>query len=407
VRVLRAIYGMLEAALLWYKKLRRELEEAGFVFNPYDPCVANRDREGAQHTLLFHVDDLKSSHRDSKVNDQFNKWLNHKYGKHGKVKLHRGKIHDYLGMELDYSEVNKVKIGMIKYVKNMLEDFPEKLKDKTPAGDDLFKKGQGKMLETERAEGYHTMVVAKGLFLCKRSRPDIQPTIAVLCTRVKEPNEADWWGKLVRMMRYLNGTTKLRLTLSAGNLHCIKWYMDASFAVHPDFKSHAGATMSFEDGKGAVQSISRKQKLNTRSSTESELVGVDNISVMILWTKLFMEAQGYEIDKNILFQDNKSLILLETYGKKSSGKRTRALNIRYFFITDQVKKGNVDIKYCPTDAMIGDFHTKPLQGEKFRRFRDAILKCENKMVPKWTEYKKLVFNRQLYKDNRSVLDRTR
>jgi hypothetical protein len=110
--------------------------------------------------------------------------------------------------------------------------------------------------------------------------------------------------------------------LSAGNLHCIKWCVDASFAVHPDYKSHTGATMSFQDGRGAVQSISRKQKLNTRSSTESELVGVNDILVMILWTKLFMDAQGYEIIQNILYQDNKSAILLEMNGKKSSGKRT-------------------------------------------------------------------------------------
>jgi hypothetical protein len=66
------------------------------------------------------------------------------------------------------------------------------------------------------------------------------------------------------MMKYLNGTTKLQLLLRAGNLHCIKWYVDASFAVHPDFKSHTGAAMHFEDGAGAVQSISRKQKLNTK-----------------------------------------------------------------------------------------------------------------------------------------------
>ena len=100
-------------------------------------------------------------------------------------------------------------------------------------------------------------------------------------TRVKGPNEADW-GKLVRQMKYLNGTKKLRLNLSAGNLHCIKWYVDASFAVHPDFKSHTGAVMHFEDGAGAVQSVLRKQKLNTRRSMESELVGADDISVMIL-----------------------------------------------------------------------------------------------------------------------------
>jgi hypothetical protein len=69
VQVMRAIYGMLEAAILWYKKFRGELEQKGFKFNPYDPCVANRTEKGSQHTLLFHVDDLKSSHKDSKVND--------------------------------------------------------------------------------------------------------------------------------------------------------------------------------------------------------------------------------------------------------------------------------------------------------------------------------------------------
>jgi hypothetical protein len=167
--------------------------------------------------------------------------------------------------------------------------------------------------------------------------------------------------------------------LSAGNLNCIKWYVDASFAVHPDYKSHTGATMSYGDGDGdgAVQSISRKQKLTTKSSTKSGLVGVDEVWFMILWTKLFLvEEQGYNINSNILYQDNKSAILLETNGKKSSGKRTRALNIRYFFLTDQVEKGNVTIVYCPTDDMVGDFHTKPLQDEKARKFQNAILGTE-------------------------------
>ena len=78
-------------------------------------------------------------------------------------------------------------------------------------------------------------------------------------------------------------------------------------------------------------------------------------------------------NKNILFQDNKSAILLENNGKRSAGKRSRALNVRYFFLTDQVEKGNLSIEYCPTDVMWADFMTKPLQGEKFRKFRDKIL----------------------------------
>jgi hypothetical protein len=137
------------------------------------------------------------------------------------------------------------------------------------------------------------------------------------------------------------------------------------------FKSHTGGVMTF--GGGAAQSILRKQKLNTRSSTESELVGADDVSVMILWTKLFLEEQGYKIKQNVLYQDNKSTILLEENGKRSSSKRTRALNICYFFLTDQVEKGNLSIEYCPTGDLIGDFMSKPLQGKLFKKFRDLIM----------------------------------
>ena len=86
-----------------------------------------------------------------------------------------------------------------------------------------------------------------------------------------------------------------------------------------------------------------------------------------------MEEQGYNVKQNILYQDNKSTILLETNGKRSSSKRTRALNIRYFFLTDQVEKGNLSIEYCPTGDMIGDYMSKPVQGKLFKKFRDLIM----------------------------------
>ena len=125
-------------------------------------------------------------------------------------------------------------------------------------------------------------------------------------------------------------------------------------------------------GEGGMQILSKKQKLNSRSSTEAELIGVDDAATQMLWTKLFIEAQGYPLEDNILYQDNKSSILLEKNGWESAGKRSRAINIRYFFITDQVKEGNVTIEHCPTDEMWGDFMSKPLQGNKFIEFRSAI-----------------------------------
>ena len=371
VQVLKALYGMLVAALLWYQQFKADLEKIGFIFNNYDPCIANRKVDGKTHTVKFHVDDLKSSHADPKVNDRFLSWLNQKYGKHGEVKATRGRVHEYLGMTFVYSD-DGVTVDMREYIKNMIDDFPVDLGDKTaptPALDNLFSVNDSPVLERKRADDLHTFT-AKGLFACKRARPDIHMAIAFLSTRVKEPVEDDW-TKLLRMMKYLNGSKEEVLFLSADDLHVVKWFVDASFAVHADFKSHTGGAMTY--GRGVPISISRKQRLNTRSSTEAELVGVDDASNMILWTRLFLEEQGYRVPCNIVYQDNKSAILLETNGKRSSSKRTRAINIRYFFITDQVEKGNIQIKHCPTNLMIGDFFTKPLQGKKFEFFRDLIL----------------------------------
>ena len=122
-------------------------------------------------------------------------------------------------------------------------------------------------------------------------------------------------------------------------------------------------------GEGAMQTLSRKQKLNSRSSTEAELIAVDDAITQVLWTRLFMAEQGYPITENIVYQDNKSAILLEKNGRASAGKRSRAINIRYFFVTDQVEKGHIKIDHCPTDALWSDYQTKPLQeGEKFCKF---------------------------------------
>ena len=126
-------------------------------------------------------------------------------------------------------------------------------------------------------------------------------------------------------------------------------------------------------GKGSTYSTSRKQRINARSSTEAELIGVNDAMSMILWTRLFLEAQGYEVTDNVVFQDNQSTMLLAKSGRQSSGQSTRHIEIRYYFVTDNVKRGKLNIEYCPTEEMIGDFFTKPLQGTLFRKFRKKIL----------------------------------
>jgi hypothetical protein len=373
LHVKKAIYGMMESALLFYKKLSGDLQGYGFVINPYDPCVANKIVGGKQMTVSWHVDDLKVSHSEEKTVTEFMEWLEMQYGKIGEVKTKRGKVHDYLGMKLDYSVPGQVSVDMSEYVAHMLDGFPKEMiekKSKTPWNDDLFKVDEkSPRLSGAESELFHT-VVAQGLFVCKRARPDISPAIAFLSTRVRAPTQEDWL-KLVRLMKFLKGTVKDVLTLKSDSSKVLKWYTDASFAVHPDFKSHTGAILTM--GGGAVTSLSRKQGMNSRSSTEAELIASDEVVGPMLWTRLFLEAQGYPIRENVLYQDNKSAILLEKNGRQSAGKRSRHLNIRMFFVKDQQEQGRISIQYCPTDRMIGDYMTKPLHCKKFEEFRKLIM----------------------------------
>jgi hypothetical protein len=212
--------------------------------------------------------------------------------------------------------------------------------------------------------------VVKTLYATKRARPDTCTAIAFLTTRVRGPDTDDW-KKLGHLMKYLRGTRKLPLILSANGSGILKWWVDASFAVHPNMRGHSGGGLSL--GRGFPIVSSTKQKLNTRSSTETELVGADEFMPAICWTRYFMQEQGYQVLDNVLYQDNKSAILMEKNGKASSSKRTKHINVRYFFITDRIQKGEVSVAWCPTGDMIGDFMTKPLQGALFKKFRDQIM----------------------------------
>ena len=88
---------------------------------------------------------------------------------------------------------------------------------------------------------------------------------------------------------------------------------------------------------------------------------------------VFLNHQGYKINNNIIFHDNKSSMLLQSNGKASSGKSMKHINIQYFFITDKISKGEVRVEWCLTKDMVADFLTKPLQGANFKRFRDLIM----------------------------------
>jgi len=187
---------------------------------------------------------------------------------------------------------------------------------------------------------------------------------------VSRSTEQDW-TKLRRVLEYLYGTLDWCLTLGADDLSIMKTWVDASYAVHEDMRSHTGGVVSF--GKGALMSKSSKQKLNVKSSTEAELVGASDYLPYPIWAKKFLEGQGYKLVKNVFYQDNQSAIRFEKNGRRSCGPNSRHIDIRYFFIKDRLGIEDFEVTYCPTLEMLADFFTKPLQGSLFRKLRAVVM----------------------------------
>jgi hypothetical protein len=358
-----------ESARLWYDKLTADLKSIGFAEKKADKCVLNRaERDGSQTTVVIHVDDLLVT---AKTEQQIDKLLV-QLGDLGynKLDVMRGKTLQYLGMVFDFTQSGKLKISMPGYTNDVLDFFSEIVgKSSTPAAEDLFKVDSNSPALDQHNKDYFHSGTAKLLYMAKRARPDILTAISFLARRVQQPTQQDL-SKLIRVVQYLRSTAEMGLTLEADENITVYAYVDASYGVHSDMRSHTGAIISI--GKGAVYSKSSVQKLNTKSSTEAELVGLSDASGQVLWTKQFLEEQGYKIGAAKIFQDNKSTIQLIANGQ-SNNERTRHIAIRFFYLTDKVKQNLIKVEYMPTSEMIADFLTKPLQGQQFKKLRAQLL----------------------------------
>ena len=369
----RAIYGTMNAALLAYKKLARLFSEWGLVMNPYDPCVWNKMVGKHQMTIMFHIDDLLMAHKHAHIVTLFIKKLEQVYGKRDPLTITRGLIHEYLGMTFDLREKGEVALSQYDFVKKLYDELPDSMKQGryryTPAPESLFRiNDESPKLDCARKETYHH-TTAKTLWLSQRSRPDLQLAAGYHCSRVKDPNEDDW-NKLTWMMRYIWWTRFLPTIISITKDGAVI-YIDGSHAIHSDTKGHSGMFTTM--GKGALISAAKKLGIVTTSSTETEIVSTGERLPKCTWFRYFRIAQGDKITEDVLMQDNKSAILLQKNWPFSTGKGSKHINIRYFFVVDKIKHKEIKVIYCPTGEMVADFNTKPLQGKLFFHFRNTIM----------------------------------
>lgn len=373
--LIQALYGCIESAELWNENISKTLiDGCGYTANTLDRCVFNKfvtDTDGTvcQSTILVYVDDLLITCKSSEEIERITDILKTTYKK---ITIENGPVINYLGMVLDFAyHPGAVHIDMSYYIGNCLDAYNIRGVALTPGTQNLFIiDPESPELDIDRKERFHSCV-AKLLFCAKRVRYDILTAISFLSTRVNKPTIEDD-AKLQRVLKYLNGIPDIGITLESdqGPDIIIHAYVDASFGVHADGKSHSGIAITL--GKGCVYVRSAKQVLVTKSSAEAELVAASDELSQVIWLREFLIAQGYPPKYTFFYQDNMSTMAMINRGRHTS-LRTRHIHVRYFFIADRIEQGEIVMKHCGSDDMIADIMTKPLQGHRFRTARQVTM----------------------------------
>jgi hypothetical protein len=240
-----------------------------------------------------------------------------------------------------------------------------------PADENLFFIDESSPLLSEKQRELFHSLVYTALFIGKRIKPECLVVISVLASRVTCATEQDW-SKLERLIKYVNNTKHIPLCLEMNESYPVQITanIDSSHASHGDYRGHTGVYITL--GKGCIQAISSKQNINTKSSAETELVGTSDGATPVIYLNNLIESQGLECLPPIIEQDNTSALAMLARGQ-AIGPTSRHINIRYFWLTDKINSGELQVRHVSTKDMTSDALSKPVQGGLFYKHRSTML----------------------------------
>jgi hypothetical protein len=365
VKLKKALYGLIESANLWFKHISSALKRYGYVQTESDQCVMVKTVGDKKCVVMLYVDDLKAR-GSQELTEELVRLLTIDYKE---ITVNRGKIHSYLGMLFDYSVPGEVKITMDNYINELLEEYNWIQKTaSTPAAVNFFDIVDCKVLSKSENKEYRRLL-ARLYYPSFRIKPECIGYLGFLASRSNVANQSDY-KKLKRILSYFRYTKNLGIVLRPGSDAKVNVYIDASFAIHSDGKSHTGVVVNY--GSGPIYASSKKQHIVTKSSTEAELVGCsDAAGIIELVSNSLMETKEHS-DVPIIHQDNQSTIKLIQNGRPTS-LNSKHIKVRYFFLKEKYDNNEIKLVYTPTGEMIADILTKPLQGEAFITARNRLI----------------------------------
>jgi hypothetical protein len=272
-------------------------------------------------------------------------------------------------MTVDARKANSLKVSMEGYEKTILDEHKITGVASTPASNNLYIIDQNSEELNESDKRIFHTCSARLLYLAGRTRPEMQVVASFLCSRVTRPTRQDQY-KLERALKYINGSPGKGIVFEKTDSLALRAFIDASHGVHHDGTGQHGAIFTLN--LGPIYARSKKQKILCKSSTESELVALSDFSEKLEWFNDFLKEQNVKFKAAKVFQDNTSTISKIAQDEFSGKDRKLHFKKRRLLVKELVDEGVIKIKYLPTECMVADILTKPLQGELFKRLAIAM-----------------------------------
>jgi len=374
----KSIYGLCEASRMWNENIEKELKSIGFRQHPMEKCVFYGLFDGRFSILNLHVDDMgiEGDFADDKFFHVLKQKLEGVYGE-GEVKLTVGVKQDFLGMVVDKSKRGQTTLLQTGFINELLKNGltgPVQGHAKYPAEENLFTSDDSPVLDAKRAKKFKSVVMQLN-WLAQKTRPDLVTAVAAFSTRMTTANEGDW-TKVEHTLRYLNATKEKGLILRPGARPGVQVYVDASFpngheVVQAKGKSRSGYSGHY--GAALIFCRSMRQKLVTRSTAESEIVAMDDASSLTMWVRGFLDILGLLTGPVVMYEDNQSTIAMVKNGN-CTAERTRHINVKYFWLHEKIKAGEIVLRYVASENNVADYFTKSItDATLFRKFTEYLM----------------------------------
>lgn len=355
LKLKKSLYGLKQAAKVWNDTLHGSLMNAGCTQSQIDKCLYSLRSDGSTCYILIHVDDLLVATDDNSLMSELIAKIE------GEFELKDlGEVKNYLGIQVSRDEVGNFSLTQSNYIDQIVEsaDLKDAKVSKIPM-DTGYYKLEGKLLTSNEM---YRKLIGMLLYVSTNTRPDIAACVGILSQRIAKPRDVDM-NEVKRLIRYLNGTKFMKLTLSSGEKeNAVCAFSDSDWAENrEDRKSNSGYCILVNGGM--ISWSSRKQEVIALSSTEAEYVALTETCKEVTWCREIMKDLDVLLPESItVYTDSQSCINMIENRKFSN--RTKHIDIKYHYVREQAANKSVDLVYISTHENIADMLTKPLASVK-------------------------------------------